>query len=111
MKAEERYEEILSEFDRKYLYEFVFIPIFIGLFIFSRFEMDEILSEQSRNMFAFICFGGIHLLSSRILSFLYNLNWVICPVAIKTSPRGLKILGAFVVAIVVFNLLKNYLAA
>lgn len=111
MSPVQKYEIILSEFDKKYYYELIYIPIFFIGFFYLQFGTNSILSDQFRNLIIFSSFGFLHIFSSRALSFLYNLTWVIFPIAIKPNHRLLQFLGLLILAACVFSYLKNMLFA
>ena len=96
MNAEDKFEQILSEFEKKYLYELIYIPIFAAIVLSLEFGAGDDIPSDTKFIMILACIGSIHILASRILSFMYNLNWVILPFAIKTNHKGLRILGLVV---------------
>lgn len=97
-------EENMAPLARKHLIELIYLPIVAVLFFLFEFKIKSIISDHKfadRIGFAFIAFliGILHLLSSNILSYMYNLQRIITPFLfppIATSKR-VKILGCIIV--------------
>lgn len=97
MKAEEKYQIILSELKKKHLLEILYCVILMPLPLIIKNEIILSIPEENHFILIIAVFGLLHILASNILSFAYNLNWVIFPFAFKVSGKGLKILGALLI--------------
>ena len=107
MKAEEIYQEILSEIQRKHLFELTYILAILVTFLAVQFVAGKNVPGVIQIFTLPFAFGLIHILASNILSFLYNLNWVIFPFAPKVTPRLLKIIGSLILVIGIVKALKQ----
>jgi hypothetical protein len=105
MKAEERYLQVLSEFQRKHLFELFYIPAILVAFLVVGLIAGKNVHENFHILTIPFAFGLVHILAGNILSFMYNLNWVIFPFAPKATPKMLKFISGLVLVITVVSAL------
>ena len=102
MKAEDKYNQIISELRKNNLYELFYIPLLVIAIIIVKMIGGKEMFDQYDTVIFLLAFGLFHVFASNILSFLYNLNWVISPIALKASPKVLKIVGMIITGISCF---------
>jgi len=91
--------------------EFIYVPLAIVLFFTAQHLIveniaDERLLKKTEVQVFTIVWGLFHICASRVMSYLYNIQRIIIPIAPKATPRRLKILGAVVIAISIISLLS-----
>ena len=69
MKAEERYQRVLSELKRKDLFELFYIPAIAVAFLVVELNAGKNLPENFQTVTFLFAFGLLHILASNILSF------------------------------------------
>ncbi|MFO8083419.1 MAG: hypothetical protein R6U27_03760 [Desulfobacterales bacterium] len=93
MKAEDKYDQILSEFQRNDLYELFYLAGLLLIPLIFRFAVETETFNKYETAVILMVFGLVIISASKILSFLFNLLWVIFPFSPKARPNLLKVIG------------------
>ncbi len=88
-------------FTFKYIKELICSFVIISLFLFYTFFFKEKienkqLAENLDLVFFLFSIGVVHILASNVLSFVYNQQRLVSPLAMRATPGKLKIVGAIV---------------
>ncbi len=84
------------EFPKHKSHEFYYIPIlFALLFILKVFNVKIV--NDFFNPCLFIAFGLIHILSSNVFAYMYNLSYIALLIPLRIKPLAIKFFGVIVV--------------